>query len=411
MEPSILNRPTYSVEVSFTDPKLTPVWQDITSRVRKTSITRGRESEMSRIEAGTAQVTLDNQDRRFDPTYTAGPYYGVLLPMRPLRIRATWEGITYDVFRGFIEDWGQEWPVNRDVVVKVRAVDGFAVLAGTKVTADYPEQRVDERIGMVLDDASWTTGDVAILNIATLDAGFRLGPGGDRSLDRSVSRIQSVSLEGRYALEHLQEAQEVENGMVFISKDGAVAFHNRLRHYASQAPTVVFGDGAELPFVDLKFAYDIKDVWNEIIISMEGGQDHIAVDATSQGHYFTRTLERKNLLIARNSEWEAQARAEWFLWRYKDARLKIREVTIEPQSYSNPQFWHQVLARELGDCIRVIKRPTGTISPIDQVGFIEGIEIDIDPARWRYTFRCSVGSLMNYAQLDISSLDAGALAY
>jgi hypothetical protein len=84
------------------------------------------------MQAGEASVTLDNRDRRFDPSNTAGPYYPNVVPMRHLRIRAT-EGSTYDLFRGFVEDWGQQWsgpaPLGLgDAVCEVHVVDAFKVL-------------------------------------------------------------------------------------------------------------------------------------------------------------------------------------------------------------------------------------------------------------------------------------------
>lgn len=72
------------------------IWADITGWVRSCSIKRGSErfdGPNVRYEAGRASIVLDNRDRRFDPTDTAGPYAvaGVtqVVPMRAVRIRAT----------------------------------------------------------------------------------------------------------------------------------------------------------------------------------------------------------------------------------------------------------------------------------------------------------------------------------
>lgn len=45
-------------------------WTDLTPWTRRISIKRGRQRLLDRFEPGTATITLDNRDRRFDPAYT-----------------------------------------------------------------------------------------------------------------------------------------------------------------------------------------------------------------------------------------------------------------------------------------------------------------------------------------------------
>ena len=61
-------------------------------------IHRGRSYELDRQEAGTLQLVLDNRNRYFDPSYVSGPYYGLLKPMRRIRVYCTWKGVTYYLF-------------------------------------------------------------------------------------------------------------------------------------------------------------------------------------------------------------------------------------------------------------------------------------------------------------------------
>jgi hypothetical protein len=62
---------TITVEVAFDTPpgSSSPTWADISDYVWQASIRRGRSHELDRTEAGTLNLTLDNSDRRFDPTY------------------------------------------------------------------------------------------------------------------------------------------------------------------------------------------------------------------------------------------------------------------------------------------------------------------------------------------------------
>jgi hypothetical protein len=144
-----LNFPGLAVEIAFVaDPYSTSlVWTDVTQYVDSIDTGRGRNYELSKTEAGTATVVLRNFDGRFDPGNTGSPYAPYILPYRPIRIRATWLTITYNVWSGYVERWPQTWTMNGIYgVVTITAVDGFkAVLARTlgpryvdRVVADAP---------------------------------------------------------------------------------------------------------------------------------------------------------------------------------------------------------------------------------------------------------------------------------
>ncbi|MDH2429312.1 hypothetical protein [Sphaerisporangium sp. TRM90804] len=68
-----MSYPQIIVECQFTE----PTWTDISPWLRGASVQRGSsrvESPITRYDAGTATIRLDNRDRRFDPTNLAGPY-------------------------------------------------------------------------------------------------------------------------------------------------------------------------------------------------------------------------------------------------------------------------------------------------------------------------------------------------
>jgi len=52
------------------------IFFDVTERVRNFSIRRGKSRQLDNYQAGACSVTLSNNDRAFDPTYTASPFYG-----------------------------------------------------------------------------------------------------------------------------------------------------------------------------------------------------------------------------------------------------------------------------------------------------------------------------------------------
>src|SRR5690349_6749532 len=94
--------PVLTLEVAFeNDANATsPTWTDISSYMQdEITVSRGKQTELDATEPGAFSVTLDNTDRRFDPFYTSSPYYPYVEPMKQVRLRATYNSTTYDVWR------------------------------------------------------------------------------------------------------------------------------------------------------------------------------------------------------------------------------------------------------------------------------------------------------------------------
>lgn len=120
------------VYIAFSDGPLvaSPTWTEVTQWVREVRTQRGRQNELDDFSAGTATVVLDNRGRRFDPDYTAGPYYGGLKVRRQVKIEAVHNAVTYPVFRGVVQAWSQQWPMKgRDATCTIQCADLFALLA------------------------------------------------------------------------------------------------------------------------------------------------------------------------------------------------------------------------------------------------------------------------------------------
>lgn len=125
------------------------VWTDVTAYVRSISTSRGRSTELEAFQTGSAQIVLSNADRRFDPSYTSGPYYGALTPMRPVQITVSHRdefGMTniYPQFFGYIDGWPQSYEMVGDATVTVNASDTFKVLNNIKLDGYYGTQIASE---------------------------------------------------------------------------------------------------------------------------------------------------------------------------------------------------------------------------------------------------------------------------
>ena len=172
--------PTATCEIAFaTNPSATPTWTDVTAYLMDFEITRGRQAELNRMEAGTATITLNNIDRRFDPSNAGSPYAPNVLPVRRIRLSATYNAVTYRLFSGYIETWPPTYPGPVDSNVRITAVDGFKVLNLKAIPGGYPALvlsqspvgywRMNETSGTTAADSSTNA------NNGTYTGGFTLG--------------------------------------------------------------------------------------------------------------------------------------------------------------------------------------------------------------------------------------------
>jgi hypothetical protein len=128
---------TLTVEVAFATAPLadTPTYTDVSAYVRRISTNRGRSTEFDTFSPGTLQITFDNRDRRFDPEYSSGSYYGNLLPMKKVRVTVAKGAASAAIFTGFILGWPQEYQYPREATVTVTAVDGTRFLENTPLAS------------------------------------------------------------------------------------------------------------------------------------------------------------------------------------------------------------------------------------------------------------------------------------
>jgi len=200
--------------------------------------------------------------------------------------------------------------------------------------------------------------------------------------------VQGETLEAANALDHLHAVNLAENGLLMVSKGGALTFHDR--HYRlkpiNQTSKATFGDAAgELPFVSFVPVYDDSELYNEVICTRKGGTAQTAEDTTSQLDYFERTLEETDLLVTTDAE--MADRANWMLSRRKDPRWRLDTLTLDPEG--DDALWPIVLGLELGDRITVNHRPQGG-QVIGGDYWIRQIDIRISETfRWQVTYGLS----------------------
>jgi hypothetical protein len=365
--------PQIIVEVDFTKVPTTALanntWVDISADVISFTTRRGRSDELARIEAGVATVVLDNSDRKYDPTNAAGPYYGNLIPMRKLRIRAVYASVTYAIFCGFVESWPQSWPGGLDATAPIDVVDAFKYFALRKFNANYSNEFTNWSIDTWLTNCPWPTAD--------------------RGINPGQSQIQPGTFVNTPALQHFQNVVDVESGLFYMNGGGYAIFegrHYRLTTSTSQVSQATFDDapGATLPWYAITSKYDDSNIWNEARITRTGGSEFVSNNATSRVLYFRRTMAKTLPVV---SDAEAQNLADWIVLQYADPFFRITTVTID--CGSTDALWAMTLACTISNRITVVARPPGGGAAITQECYIEGIGMTVDHDQWRVLFQLS----------------------
>jgi hypothetical protein len=362
-----MSLPTLSVELDLGDPLSTPTWvADITSYVRSWSTQRGTQRELQRVEAGTASITLDNRSGRFTPQNTSSPYYPNLLPMRRIRIRATWNSVTYPIFQGFVEAWPATFPSGVDQVVEVSLVDGFKVLSLATISSSLSSQLSGARVGAVLDLVNW--------------------PAADRSIATGISTVPAVTPTNQSALDHLQSIEHAEGGRLFMSRDGKVVFVDRTPGAAPSFSGRTWTDDGSgvMSYRDIALVFDDQLIVNDARLTRDNGTEQVASSASSKTRYGTRSLVESGIQLSTDNE--VRDLAQELVGKYDEPVLRIEGLADNAMGH---ELWGSVLGRELRDRVLIVKNPVGS-SVLSQDSYIEGIAHDAPGGgEWRTTLRVS----------------------
>lgn len=381
--------PVLSGDCAFiSNPTGIPTWTSISQYIRSFSVSRGRSDELGRMQAGTAQVLLNNQTRAFDPYNTASPFYNNVLPKKRFRLQATWNSITYPVFQGFVEKWPQTWGGGgRQAETNVTVTDAFSLFGQAMLNASYAAELSGARVGHVLDSVGW-------------------GTGADRAISTGFARLQASVLVNTTALEHLLSIALSENSYLFMSRAGACTFLGR--NYGTVAVSATFGDApGELSYSDLTL--DTFPILNDVRLTATGGVEQVASDALSQLLFFIGSKVEQQYLQEQDND--LQALADWDLFKYHNPAQRVASMTIMPSRDPN-NLWPQALGREIGDHIIVKRRPPGGGPVISQESVIEGIRHTAQNSQWATQFSLSPAEpTQNFAIVGSAIVGTSVVGY
>jgi len=324
---------------------------DVTDYVRSVSIQRGKSRELDRYDAGQASVEFNNNNRAFDPTYVASPFWGQIAPKR--RVRISMDSVPQ--FDGVIDDWNIAIDPSGFSVASCQAFGPFSKLAGLELFSYSPSQELTgARVNGALNNVGWSSSA--------------------RDVSTGYAQVAAQIVEdGTAVLDYLQLVATSEPGDIFGNKNGDIVFKGR--NDLSVNLGILFTDrGTGIPYQGISVVYGSELLYNLVTVLNEAN-GFTASDSYSISLYGERDIEVQTILA---NDSDLANLANGLLGRYKDPELRFEALTVNLKAVT-PQQRADLLALELQDFITIELTP-GNIPPtIVQSGNVISLNYSFTP--------------------------------
>lgn len=369
---------------------------DISNIIVDAQIRRGRNRILAQFEAGSANVTIYDQNGDWNPENPSSPYYGDLKPLRKIQIYADYDSTRYYLFSGFITDYDTGFALGVDEVSKVvlRCVDGFRLFQNAQITTvtGGSIQLSGARVNAILDEISFPT---ALRDIDAGDSTLQADPGTTRG-----------------TLQALRTVEQSEFGGLFMDAEGRVTFIDRFTLTAALAtPQYVFSDqGTDIPYINAVTKYDDSLIVNDVTVTRLGGSAQNVFDQPSIDTYFKRSGVRSEILVQTDTEALNQARA--LLATRKDTETRIDSIQLNIDDGNDVPLCIAGLNIDLLDCVQITKEMPGATS-IQRTLLVQGINHDLSNRRMTttlFTGEALIDGFILDSQIE-GVLDEDALSY
>ena len=285
---------------------------DISDTVKQINIRRGRNIMRDTYEAGSCTVRVTDTDGTWNPQNPNSIYYPYLTPLRKLRVAATYSGVSYFLFSGYVESYKYTYPQGQELgYVDITCSDAFRLLqlanVGT-VSGAVASQKTGTRIGKILDQMQW--------------------PSNMRALDTGDSSCVVDPGSTRAGLEAIKNAEFSEQGAFYMNANGTAVFKSRSNVIKASADTPIeFNTTTGIPYKNLVFAFDDKLIVNVCEITRLGGVKQTWYDADSITKYFPHQSNQSNLVIETDAD--ALNIAKAYVAARKDTTIRIDQMSID----------------------------------------------------------------------------------
>lgn len=364
---------------------------DVSAYVQQINVSRGKSRALDRYQAGNVSVTFNNRNRYFDPTFTASPFYGQIVPRRDIRVWAN-DAI---VFYGTVDDWNLDYSPSGDSTATCAAYDGFAFLAQQTLTAGTnPVELSGARVNRVLDDAgvAW--------------------PAAQRSIDAGNETLQGDEVSpADNALTYLQTIESSEPGELFIGKDGSLVFQDRNRAFSSDIVPTLSDDSSGIKYSNVRVVYGSELLFTQSELTRKGSSTIVqANDLTAQAEYGVRTLSLADLL--QNTDEALGVLATYYVSQYAQPEYRFDQVEIILSQLATVDQT-KILALELGSVVKVVFTPNGVAPAIEKYARVISVAHTASLVEHRVVLGLGTlnATLFQLDDVAFGILDTGTLAF
>ena len=344
-----------------------PVIVDVSSQTLNISTRRGRNLLQDNYESGSATIKIVDPTGEFNPQNTSSPLFGLLQPLRKIQASATYNGVTYGLFGGYITEYRYTYPTGQETgYCTFICYDAFRLMYNsnvTTVTGGTAGQTTAQRVQSILTMIAWPP---AFTSIGTGAPTCVVDPGTTRTV-----------------LEAIQTAEFTEQGAFYIDENGVATFKGRQFVYDAQAASpTVFNQTGGISYAGITFALDDKTIVNKATVTRIGGTAQTYSDATSIAAYFTRSITATDMLM--QSDANALALATAYVDSRKETSIRIETITLDLMTPSYSAGITAALSLDFFNTVDITNEQPGG-STIQKKLQVQGIAHNITPNTWTTT--------------------------
>ena len=370
---------------------------DVSDQIDSVRTARGRNVLADQFQTGTLTLRIVDQNGDFNPQNPSGPYFELLTPMKKVQITATYLGVTYPIFSGFITSYVTVQPKDATEVAytTITAVDAYRLAQNAQITTVTGATAGDlsgTRINQILDQINW--------------------PSTMRDVDAGLTTLQNDPGTNRTSLSALQVVADSEYGSVYVDASGSFVFQDRQVTAGSigGTPTVFTDNGAGIRYANATWVLNDYLVFNSASITRSGGSAQLAINQPSIDKYFIHSYTLTDLLMQTDAVALDYAQA----YVASRAETSIRCDAIELDLYTADYTAGSIAALSLDffDPITVITTQPGG-STLDKTLQIFGVAFNITPNSFKTTFT-TLEAVIDSLILDntiYGTLDYNVLSY
>jgi hypothetical protein len=189
------------------------------------------------------------------------------------------------------------------------------------------------------------------------------------------------------ALQYLQKVELSEGGLLFIDKEGRVAFKDRLSTPTTDNVTV-FSDvaGSGIPFAPALVEYGSEQLFNQVTVT-SGFGTATANNLLSQTRYGILEEDVDTLL---SSQSQVEGYADFLVGRYAEPEYRFARLAVDMDNLT-PAQKAQMFALDMGSVIQINFTPNSVGDPISRYGLVIFLGHSVSPDE--HIMNVGVGSL------------------